>query len=152
MIKIHIASDHAGYEMKNFLKYSLIDMGYEITDHGPREYNAKDDYPDFIIPCAEAVAKDPRSVGIILGGSGEGEQIAANKVDDIRALEYYGKNLDAIIFGRQHNNANILSLGARFMTNEEALEAVNTFLNTPFSNEERHIHRLEKVRKYDEKK
>jgi ribose 5-phosphate isomerase B len=151
MIKIHIASDHAGYEMKNFLKFSLIDMGYDVIDHGPKEYDAQDDYPDYIIPCAEAVAKDHASMGVILGGSGQGEQIAANKVDDVRAIEYYGKNLDTVIFGREHNNANIISLGARFMTNEEALEAVNTFISTDFSNEERHARRLEKVRKYDEK-
>ncbi len=151
MIKIHIASDHAGFEMKNFLKFSLIDMGYEVTDHGAQEYDAKDDYPDYIIPCAQAVAGDHTSMGIVLGGSGQGEQIAANKVDDIRAIEYYGGTLDTVIFGREHNNANIISLGARFMTNEEALEAVNLFLTTDFSNDERHTRRLEKVKKYADK-
>lgn len=151
MTKIHIASDHAGFEMKNFLKYSLIEIGYEVFDHGANEYDAKDDYPDYIIPCARAVAGDHTSMGIVLGGSGQGEQIAANKVDDIRAIEYYGGTLDTVIFGREHNNANIISLGARFMNNEEALEAVNTFLATDFSNDERHARRLEKVKKYADK-
>lgn len=151
MIKIHIATDHAGFEMKNFLKYSLTDMGHEVIDHGANEYDAQDDYPDYIIPCARAVAGDHVSMGIVLGGSGQGEQIAANKVDDIRAIEYYGGNLDTVIFGREHNNANIISLGARFMTNEEALEAVKVFINTEFSTEERHARRLEKVKKYADK-
>lgn len=151
MIKIHIATDHAGFEMKNFLKYSLTDMGHEVFDHGAKEYDALDDYPDYIIPCARAVAGDRASMGIVLGGSGQGEQIAANKVDNIRAIEYYGGTLDTVIFGREHNNANIISLGARFMTNEEALEAVKVFINTEFSTEERHARRLEKVKKYADK-
>ena len=149
-MKIHIASDHAGYEMKNFLKYSLLDMGHTVTDYGPKESNPTDDYPDFIIPCAQAVVNDPGSFGIIVGGSGEGEQIVATKIDGVRAIEYYGKNLDIVSFGRDHNDANIIALGQRFMTNDEALEAVELFIETPFSNEERHIRRIEKVEKYEE--
>lgn len=149
-MKIHIASDHAGYEMKNFLKYRLLDMGHTVTDHGPQEYSPEDDYPDFIIPCAEAVITDRQSLGVIVGGSGEGEQISANKVEGVRAIEYYGKDLDIVKFGRDHNDANIISLGQRFMTNDEALEAVLMFIETPFSNEDRHIRRIEKVEKYED--
>lgn len=149
-MKIHIASDHAGYEMKNFLKYSLLDMGHTVTDHGPQEYIPEDDYPDFIIPCAEAVIADHQSLGVVVGGSGEGEQISANKVEGIRAIEYYGKDLDIVKFGRDHNDANVISLGQRFMTNDEALEAVLLFIETPFSNEDRHIRRIEKVEKYED--
>lgn len=149
-MKIHIASDHAGYEMKNFLKYRLLDMGHTVTDHGPQEYSPEDDYPDFIIPCAEAVITDHQSLGVIVGGSGEGEQISANKVEGVRAIEYYGKDLDIVKFGRDHNDANIISLGQRFMTNDEALEAVLMFIETPFSNEDRHIRRIEKVEKYED--
>jgi ribose 5-phosphate isomerase B len=145
-MKIHVASDHAGFEMKKFLKEKLLDMGHEVIDHGAHNYNVTDDYPDFIRPCAEAVAKDYNtSMGIILGGSGQGEEMVANKVEGIRAAEYYGGNIEIVKLAREHNNANILSLGARFINNIEALEAVKVFINTPFSNEQRHIRRLEKI-------
>ena len=144
-MKIYIGSDHAGYELKEKLKIYLGSLDCEVTDKGAFNLDPTDDYPDFIRPVANEVTKDENSFGIILGGSGEGEQISANKIDGIRAIEYYGGNLEIIKLGREHNNANVLSLGARFMTEEEAKEAVRIFLQTPFSNDERHIRRINKL-------
>lgn len=145
-MNIHIATDHAGFELKESLRKYLLDHGYQVTDHGAFAYDADDDYPDYIIPCAQAVAKDMQSLGIILGGSGQGEQITANKVPGIRAIEYYGGNLEIIKLGREHNDANILSLGARFMDIDEAVAAVELFISTEFSGNERHVRRLEKIK------
>ena len=125
-MKIYIGSDHAGYEMKEKLKKYLVSLRYEVEDKGAFKLDTEDDYPDYIIPVAEAVASNVGSFGIILGGSGEGEQISANKIDGIRAIEYYGGNLEIIKLGREHNNANVLSLGARFMTEEEAKENIKS--------------------------
>jgi ribose 5-phosphate isomerase B len=144
-MKIYIGSDHAGYELKEKLKIYLGSLDCEVTDKGAFNLDPTDDYPDFIRPVANEVTKDENSFGIILGGSGEGEQISANKIDGIRAIEYYGGNLEIIKLGREHNNANVLSLGARFMTEEEAKEAVRIFLQTQFSNDERHIRRINKL-------
>lgn len=142
---IHIASDHAGFEVKNYIKDSLADLGYTVMDHGADILNTNDDYPDYIHPSAKAVAKDSSSFGIILGGSGTGEMICANKVLGIRAGEYYGGNLEIVKLMRQHNNANMLSLGARFLTNTEAMQAVELFLQTEFTGNERHVRRLNKI-------
>jgi len=142
---IHIAADHAGFEMKQFLKSELIKMSYVVLDHGAEAYNEKDDYPDFVTPCALAVAADDMTLGIVLGGSGQGEQIVANKIPGIRAVEYYGGNTEVIKLGREHNDANILSLGARFITNEEALAAVKVFIENQFSNSERHVRRIKEI-------
>ncbi len=142
---IYIGSDHAGYKLKEILKKYLVTLGYEVEDKGAYEFDSEDDYPDFIIPVAEAVTIDSDNFGIILGGSGEGEEITANKVQGIRAVEYYGGNLDIVKLGREHNNANILSLGARFIKEDEAKEAVKIFIQTPFSEEERHIRRINKI-------
>lgn len=150
-MKIHIASDHAGFEMKNFLKNELVTQGYDVIDYGPKSLDINDDYPDFILPCAQAVGADDASFGVILGGSGEGEQIIANKVDGVRAIEYYGKNPEIIKLGREHNDANILSLGARFLNNDEALSAVKLFIETNFTNEDRHTRRVEKIKDYETK-
>lgn len=144
-MKIYIGSDHAGFILKEKIKEYLSSLKYEVIDKGAFELNPTDDYPDFIIPTAEAVASDDESLGIVLGGSGEGEQISANKVDGIRALEYYGGPLEIVKLGREHNNANILSLGARFVSEGEALEAVKIFIETPFSNDERHVRRINKI-------
>ena len=144
-MKIYIGTDHAGFELKEKLKIYLRELGHDVEDMGAHELNAEDDYPDFIIPTAESVAKDNGSLGIILGGSGEGEEMAANKVSGIRAAEYYGGNLDIITLARKHNDANILSLGARFISEEEAKDAVKIFINTPFSDEERHVRRIAKI-------
>jgi ribose 5-phosphate isomerase B len=144
-MKIYIGSDHAGFELKEKLKKYLESLSIEVIDKGAFSLDVNDDYPDFIVPVAEAVVKDNQSLGVILGGSGEGEQISANKVEGIRAVEYYGGNLEIVKLGREHNNANILSLGARFVNEDEAKEAVKLFIDTPFSNEERHIRRINKV-------
>lgn len=142
-MKIHLAADHAGFETKEFLKTELANMGHEIMDHGAMEYTDGDDYPDFITPCAQAVDA-AGGMGIILGGSGQGEAMCANRIRGIRAIVWYGGDKEILKLGRQHNNANILSLGARFISKEEALEAAVLFMETSFGGEDRHTRRLEK--------
>lgn len=146
-MKIYIGSDHAGFELKEKLKKYLESLSIEVIDKGAFSFDINDDYPEFIVPVAEAVVKDNQSLGVILGGSGEGEQISANKVAGIRAVEYYGGNLEIVKLGREHNDANILSLGARFVNENEAKEAVKLFIDTQFSNEERHIRRINMISK-----
>ena len=114
-MKIHLATDHAGFDLKNSIREYLINQGYDVKDHGAYEYDALDDYPDFIIPCAKAVSKDLNSRGIIFGGSGQGEAMAANRIKGVRAAVFYNGPDEIIRLSRQHNNANILSIGARFM-------------------------------------
>ncbi|MEK7088559.1 MAG: RpiB/LacA/LacB family sugar-phosphate isomerase [Patescibacteria group bacterium] len=152
-MKIFIGTDHAGYVLKEKLVSSLKLQGYEVIDKGAFEYNENDDYPDFVIPVAQAVSKDPnRAKGIILGGTGEGEAIAANRFPNVRAVVDYGEAVavvddesNIVVRSRQHNNSNVLSLGARYFTEEKMMEAVNLWLNTPFSEDERHIRRLGKI-------
>lgn len=144
-MRIYIGSDHAGYALKEKLKIYLTDLHHEVVDKGAFSFNPTDDYPDFIKPVALAVAEDASSLGIILGGSGEGEEIVANKVSGIRAVEYYGGNIEIVRLAKEHNNANILSLGARFIKESEAKEAVLLFITTPFSNDPRHVRRIEKI-------
>lgn len=144
-MKVYIGSDHAGFEMKEKIKVYLSSLGYTVEDKGAFHFEQFDDYPDFIKPVAHAVAENPGTFGIILGGSGEGEEMAANKVEGIRAAEYYGGNLEIIKKTREHNNANILALGARFMTQHEAQEAAQLFLTTPFSGELKHLRRIQKI-------
>lgn len=150
---IHIGSDHAGFDLKNQLIRFLEQKHYEVIDHGAYELDPEDDYPDFILPVAIAVAEDPNSKGIILGGSGQGEAMVANRVRGIRATVFYGESEyseESIInLSRQHNDANVLSLGARFLTEEESIEAVETWLETDFSNEERHVRRISKIDEID---
>lgn len=148
-MKIYIGSDHAGWELKNELVAFLAGEGYEVVDKGAFEYKEDDDYPDFILPVAEAMAKDPEAKGIVLGGSGQGEAIAANKIKGIRAVVYYGGHKDILTLSREHNDANILSLGARFMHTEEAKNAVKLWLETEFSGDERHVRRLKKISDYE---
>ena len=143
---IYIGSDHAGYELKEKLKIFTKGLGYKIEDKGAFSLDTNDDYPDFIIPVAKSVALNPKSFGIVLGGSGEGEAISANKIDGIRAIEYYGENIEIVKLGREHNDANILSLGARFITEDEAKKAVKIFLETKFSNDERHERRINEIK------
>lgn len=143
---IFISSDHAGFQLKNAIIKFLTKEGIPVTDIGPFEYNELDDYPDYIIPAAQVVAKNPETdKGIVIGGSGQGEAIAANKVKGVRAALYYGGNKDIITLSREHNNANVLSLGARFLTVEEAIEVIQLWLKTDFSGEERHKRRLQKI-------
>ena len=152
-MKIYIGTDHAGYVLKEKLVSSLKEQGYEVIDKGAFEYNEDDDYPDFVIPVAQEISKDPDGAkGIILGGTGEGEAIAANKFPHVRAIVDYGKSTpvvdnesNIVVRSREHNNANILSLGARYFTEEDMLEAVNLWLNTPYSGDERHVRRLAKI-------
>lgn len=144
-MKVYIGCDHAGYELKAQLEEFLKNLGHHVSDMGSYEFNPLDDYPDFIRPVAEAVASNVPSRGIILGGSGQGEAICANRVPGIRAVVYYGGPLDIVVLGREHNNANILSLGARFIDIEEAREAVRIFLQTPFSIDEKHGRRIKKI-------
>lgn len=149
-MKIFIGGDHAGFELKEKIKNFLIEQGYQVEDMGAFKLDDNDDYPDFIIPVANAVSLNENSFGIVLGGSGQGEQIVANKIDRVRAIEYYGGGLNIVKLGREHNNANVLSLGARFVNEQEAMEAIKIFLNTKFSEEERHERRIEEINKIEE--
>ncbi len=145
MPKILIATDHAGFELKEKLVVFLKSLGYEVEDFGAHTYDPKDDYPDFIEPLAKEISANPSLKGIILGGSGEGEEIVANRFKGVRAVEYYGGDLRVITFSREHNDANVLSLGARFLNEEDAKAAVKLWLETPFSDEIRHIGRIQKM-------
>lgn len=143
---IYIGCDHAGYELKKALKAHLSALGYEVVDKGAFKYDPADDYPDFIFPVAKAVAEDPEHHrGIVIGKSGQGEAMASNRIKGIRAAVWYGGNFELLKLSREHNNANVLSLAAGFVSAEEAKRAVEFWLNTPFSNEERHIRRIKKL-------
>jgi ribose 5-phosphate isomerase B len=146
-MRVHIGSDHAGFELKNYLITALTEDGHELVDHGPDTYDAEDDYPVYCIPAAEAAVADPGSLGIVLGGSGNGEQIAANKVIGTRAVLAYDS--DTARLGREHNDANVISIGARMHTEEEALEIVRLFLATPFSGDPRHARRIGLLADYE---
>ncbi len=145
-MKVHLATDHAGYELKEKIMEFLVDLEYEVSDHGAFEYNKTDDYPDYIKKAASAVSTDPENnMGIIFGGSGQGEDMVADKFENVRSAVYYGGNLEIVKLAREHNNANVLSIGARFATDDEAKQAVKLFLETKFSGDERHKRRIEKI-------
>ena len=146
-MKIYLGSDHAGWKLKRGLIAYLSKLKYKCEDLGPFAYDENDDYPDYIIPVAKKVAKDKNSKGIVMGGSGQGEAMAANKLKGIRAAVYYGGSLKIVRLSREHNDANILSLGARFISEKEGQEAVKAWLNTPFSSEKRHLRRIKKIEK-----
>lgn len=146
-MKIHIGSDHAGLEFKNKIIAHLQSKGHEVVDHGPHTFDPLDDYPVFCIPAAEAVAKEPGSFGIVLGGSGNGEQMAANKVDGVRAALVWSKEIAKL--AREHNDANVISLGGRMHDEAFCLELVDTFLATPFTHDERHVRRIGLISKYE---
>ena len=143
-MKVHIGTDHAGYELKEKLKVDVKQLGYLVADKGAFELNESDDYPDFVRPVAEAVVAEPGTFGIVLGKSGQGEAMCANRVIGARCAVYYGGPGEILTLEREHNNANMLSLGARFVTDDEAMEAVKVFLETKFSGDERHVRRLAK--------
>ena len=147
-MRLHIGSDHAGLELKNELLAHLVNNGHDVTDHGPYEYDALDDYPDFCIPAAQAVAKDATSLGIVIGGSGNGEQIAANKVKGIRAVLAW--SIETAKLGKEHNNANVVAIGRRMHSIEDCKAIIDAFIATPFSNDERHIRRINKIAKFEE--
>ena len=149
IVKIHIGSDHAGLEFKAKIITHLKNNGHEVTDHGPHQYDALDDYPTFCIPTAVATAKDPSSFGIVLGGSGNGEQIAANKVKGVRAALVW--SIETAKLAREHNNANVISLGGRLHDEAFCLQLVDTFLATAFTNDERHVRRINQISNYENK-
>lgn len=145
-MKIYLGSDHAGFTLKEKLLKMLVGEGYEVADKGAFKYDESDDYPTFISAVAKEVSEEPDGdVGIILGGSGQGEAIDANRYPHVRAAEYYGGPLEIVKLAREHNDANILSLGARFINEQEAKDAVHLFLSTKFSGEERHIRRIKEM-------
>ncbi len=143
-MKIYLATDHAGFAHKELLKQYLLEEGVEVVDHSASVRDDADDYPDYITPCAKDVAEDLDAIGIIFGGSGQGEAMCANRVKGIRAAVYYGGPKEILTLSREHNDANILSIGARFISEVDMIEAVKLWLATAFSREERHIVRLNK--------
>lgn len=150
-MRVHIATDHAGLELSDHLVKHLSAKGYEMVNHGPSSYDPEDDYPAFCINAAKAVVEDQshgvQALGIVLGGSGNGEQIAANKVQGIRAALAW--NLDTAQLARQHNNANVVAVGGRQHSVDEATEIIEAFLNEPFSDAERHERRIGKILSYE---
>ncbi len=148
-MKIYFATDHAGFEFKNELLPYVESLGYETVDCGAHIYDEDDDYPEFVTNAAREVAIDPQNhKAVILGGSGQGEAIMANRYKGVRAIVYNTENLDFVKLGREHNDANIISLGARFISLEHAKEAVKLFFETPFSEDERHIRRIREINDY----
>ncbi len=141
---IYIASDHAGYELKNKIISHLKETGQEVEDCGPFVFDKDDDYPDFCYPCAVKVGQNPGSMGIVLGMSGNGEAIVANKAKGVRAAHYYGGHEEIVKLARQHNNANVLSIGAKFISEDEVLRAVDLFIETGFEGG-RHKRRIDKI-------
>lgn len=165
-MKVYLGTDHAGFELKETVKAFLLEKKYAVEDCGAFSFDKNDDYPDFIGKAAKGVSENPESMGIVFGGSGQGEAIVANKYKNVRCALFYtpavppqatdvsGKMssdpFEMLRLTREHNNANILSLGVRFLTEEQALTAVETFLNAPFSADERHVRRVEKIAKIEE--
>ena len=148
-MRIHIGSDHAGLELKGALIEYLQSKGHVVTDHGPHQFDALDDYPDFCIPAAVATVADSDSLGIVLGGSGNGEQISANKVKGVRAALAW--SIETATLAREHNNANVVGIGGRMHSIEECKAIIDAFIETPFTNEERHIRRINKITAYENK-
>ena len=150
-MRIHIATDHAGMELSAFLVRELSALGHELVDHGPQQYDALDDYPGFCIAAAQAVVADQESgleaLGIVLGGSGNGEQMAANKVKGIRAALVW--NEPTAKLAREHNDANVIALGARQHSQAEVLDLVKLFVAEPFSEDERHVRRIGKISHFE---
>ena len=146
-MRIHIGSDHAGLDFKNRIVSHLSSQGHDVVDHGPHTLDPLDDYPVFCIPAAIATAAEPDSLGIVLGGSGNGEQIAANKVKGVRAALVW--NEATAIAAREHNDANVIAIGGRMHTENEALALVDLFIATPFTNDERHVRRIAMISKYE---
>lgn len=146
-MRIHLGTDHAGFEFKNTLAAHLRGLGHDVVDHGADVYDAEDDYPAFCIAAAEAVVAEPGSLGVVIGGSGNGEQIAANKVHGIRAALAWKPEIAQL--AREHNNANVVAIGARMHDEAEAFEIIETFINTAYSNAERHNRRISQIASYE---
>ena len=151
-MRIHIATDHAGLETSHYLIEELTNLGHEVLDHGPQSFDPLDDYPAFCINAALAVQRDLQAgvlaLGIVLGGSGNGEQMAANKVKGIRAALVWNKEIAEL--ARQHNDANVIAVGARQHSKEEVLELIKVFIAEPFSDDERHVRRIGKIGLYEQ--
>jgi len=146
-MRVHIASDHAGYDLKAALVAHLGEKGHDVVDHGALTFDPLDDYPSFCFAAGEAVVAEPGSLGVVIGGSGNGEQIAANKVRGVRAALAW--NLETARLGRQHNDANVVAVGARQHSVEEAISFVDAFLAEPFSQDPRHQRRIDEVGAYE---
>ncbi|WP_431247335.1 ribose-5-phosphate isomerase [Leifsonia xyli] len=150
-MRIHIATDHAGLDFSTHLQEHLAAAGHEVVDHGPKEYDPIDDYPSFCINAAAAVVRDQQAgveaLGIVFGGSGNGEQIAANKVRGARAALVWSES--TALLARQHNDANVIAIGARQHTVEEATGFIDAFIAEPFSFEERHVRRIAQLAEYE---
>jgi ribose 5-phosphate isomerase B len=160
-MKIAVTTDHAGFEALGELKLFLASLGHEVVDFGPKSFDKDDDYPDFMFPAAQAVAGGECEAGVILGGSGQGEAMAANRVPGARCTLFYGPAVaktavdaegttsddpyEILKLSRQHNHANMLSLSARFLTLEEMKQAIETWLSTPYSDAERHVRRVKEL-------
>jgi ribose 5-phosphate isomerase B len=147
-MRVYLGSDHAGFELKQHLVNHLAKEGYEVVDVGAHVYDADDDYPAFCLHTAALVVDDPGSLGVVIGGSGNGEQIAANKVAGVRAALAW--NLETAQLSRQHNDANVVGIGARQHTLDEAAAIVEAFLSAPFSGDPRHLRRIEQVEAYEQ--
>jgi ribose 5-phosphate isomerase B len=160
-MKVAITTDHTGFESLKELKTFIEMIGYECVDYGPAEFKLDDDYPDLIAPAAQAVASGECELGIIMGGSGQGEAMVANRIKGVRCAVFYGPVVakvavdaegrksddpyEIVRLSRQHNNSNVLSLSGRFLTMAEMKQAITIWLNTPFSDAERHIRRIKKI-------
>jgi ribose 5-phosphate isomerase B len=146
-VRVYLGSDHAGFELKAAIVTWLGEAGHEAVDCGPPSYDPQDDYPVYVLQAAQRVVRDPGSLGIVIGGSGNGEQIAANKVPGIRAALAW--TVETAQLARQHNDANVLSLGARMYSLEDALSFAKVFVATPFSGEARHARRLDMIADFE---
>ncbi|MGH3329679.1 MAG: ribose-5-phosphate isomerase [Nocardioidaceae bacterium] len=146
-MRVHLGSDHAGLELKEHLLNWLTDQGHEAVDHGPFVYDALDDYPVFCLRAAAAVADEEGSLGVVVGGSGNGEQMAANKVKGVRAALVWSE--ETAVLAREHNNANVISVGGRMHNLDEMTRFIDVFLNTPYSGEERHTRRIAMLSEYE---
>ena len=146
-MRVHLGSDHAGFELKAVIVRRLTGLGHEPVDHGPEQYDALDDYPPFVLRAARATAAEPGSLGIVLGGSGNGEAIAANKVQGVRCALAWSEETARL--GREHNDANVVSVGARMHDEATALQLVEAFLATPYSGEDRHTRRIDMLSAYE---
>jgi ribose 5-phosphate isomerase B len=146
-MRVHLGADHAAYDLKAHLLEHLRQSGHEVIDHGPASYDPDDDYPAFCLRAAEGVARETGSLGIVLGGSGNGEQMAANKVDGVRAALAWSEEIARL--SRRHNDANVVSVGARMHAVQEAAAIVDAFLGEPFSGDDRHRRRIVMLSEYE---
>jgi ribose 5-phosphate isomerase B len=146
-MKIHLGCDHAGFELKEKVAQHLKSKGHEVIDHGAKTHDALDDYPVFCFRAAQGAAQDPNSLAIVMGGSGNGEQIAANKIKGVRAALAW--SVETAKLAREHNNANVIGIGRRMHSESESLAIVDAFIDTKFSNDERHMRRINQISEYE---